>query len=198
MKLSISNWHPRTYTRQRTQIQFSKIYCEKSLGGRMLSNDMFSTKIFTQMLRVVSNWITLLSSTYTYLHSYRSSLAWEETINRDAKCSMKNPNLSTGFVRLCILCQRKVAAQCRGRCCRQHLLGGFPASAYPTLSCVQVLGSGTVPFSFLCCYSNPSGTLQSSFLQSCYRTSLFPSLRTLSVFSHTVTQSPERHAPIRR
>lgn len=129
MKLSISNWHPRTYTRQRSQIQFSKIYCEKSLGGRMSSEDMFSTKIFTQMLSVVSNWITLLPSTYTYLHSYRSSLAWEKTINRDAKCSMKNPNLSTGFVRLCILCQRKVAAQCRGRCCRQHLLGGFPVSA---------------------------------------------------------------------
>lgn len=71
----------------------------------------------------------VLPSTYRDLHSHRSCLPWEETINRDAKHSTKNPNLSIGSVRLCVFCQRKVLAQCRGRCCRQHLLGGLPISA---------------------------------------------------------------------
>ena len=154
----------------------------------MLSKGMFSTKIFTRMLSVASNWITLLPSMYTYLHSHRSSLAWEETINRDAKRSMKNPNLTTGFVQRCMLCQRKAPAQCRGRCCRQHLLGGLPISAtIQPFNVCKDLAQERVPFSFPCCYSTHSSTLQSSFLQSCYWASLFPWLQTLSVFSHTVT-----------
>lgn len=84
-----------------------------------------SKKIFTQMLCGQQ----VLPSTYRDLHSHRLCLPWEETINRDAKHSTKNPNLSIGSVRLCVFCQRKVLAQCRGRCCRQHLLGGLPISA---------------------------------------------------------------------
>lgn len=124
MKLSVSNCHHRTYARQGSQIWFSKIYCEKSLGGRILSRHI-SNKIFTQILCGQQ----LLPSTYSDLHSARSFLPCEKTINRDAKHSMKNLNLSIGSARLCVFCQRKVPAQCRGRCCWQHLLGGLPISA---------------------------------------------------------------------
>jgi len=86
-------------------------------------------KTQNQMLSMVSNWITLLPSTYTHLHAHRSSLAWEKAVNRNAKRTMKSPNLTISSVRLHMLCQRNVPAQCRGRCCRQHLLGGLPISA---------------------------------------------------------------------
>lgn len=43
MKLSVSNCHHRTYARQGSQIWFSKIYCEKSLGRRILSKDTLPT-----------------------------------------------------------------------------------------------------------------------------------------------------------
>lgn len=73
---------------------------------------------------------------------------------------------------------------------RQMLQAAFTWRApyfcnYPALSCVQGLGSGAVPFSFPCCYSTHFSTYQSSFLKSCYWASLFPSLRTSSVFSHS-------------
>lgn len=89
------------------------------------------------------------------IHVHIHALTQVTSINRDAKRSMKSPDLTLGSVRLLPSTEADVAGSTAWR--------APYFSIYLTVPCVDWLGTGAVPISFPCCYSIHSSTPQSFF-----------------------------------